>query len=183
MQLLNLLRDEESKIEQWQLKPIVQTYDLLATYDVRVTEEELDCVDAMSVKWGELVALARQTMQHLRRIGLTFRVMLLQNEGDFMAASVVFEEDYDRDGAGHQAGRRRGEAHGVPEAVQRGIKPSVAGEGLKAFQKHLWIAGRRCCGPRWTASGSRWASRTSPPAAGRCPRGPVTGRRTWSCDR
>jgi hypothetical protein len=50
LQLLNLLRDEESKIEQWQLKPIVQTYDLLATYDVRVTEEELDCVDAMSVK-------------------------------------------------------------------------------------------------------------------------------------
>ena len=81
LQLLNLLRDEESKIEQWQLKPIVQTYDLLATYDVRVTKEEQDCVDAMSVKWGELVALARQTMQHLRRIGPTFRVTLLQNMG------------------------------------------------------------------------------------------------------
>ena len=81
MQLLNQLRDEESKIEQWQLKPFVQTYGLLATYDVRVTKEEQDSVDALSVKWGELVALARQTMQHLRRIGPTFRVTLLQNMG------------------------------------------------------------------------------------------------------
>ena len=98
LQLLNLLRDEESKVEQWHLKPIVQTYDALATYDVRVTEEELDCVDAMSVKWGALVALARQTMQHLRRIGPTFRVTLLQHMKDFVAATVVFKEDYDRGG-------------------------------------------------------------------------------------
>ena len=81
MQLLNRLRDEESEIEQRRLKPFVQTYGLLATYDVRVTKEEQDSVDALSVKWGELVALARQTMQHLRHIGPTFRVTLLQNMG------------------------------------------------------------------------------------------------------
>ena len=40
MQLLNRLRDEESEIEQRRLKPFVQTYGLLATYDVRVTKEE-----------------------------------------------------------------------------------------------------------------------------------------------
>ena len=98
MQLLNQLRDEESEIEQWQLRPSMQTYGLLATYDVRVTKEEQDSVDALSVKWGELVALARQTMQHLRRIGPTFRVTLLQNMKDFVAATVVFKEDYDRGG-------------------------------------------------------------------------------------
>ena len=98
MQLLNRLRDEESEIEQRRLKPFVQTYGLLATYDVRVTKEEQDSVDALSVKWGELVALARQTMQHLRRIGPTFRVTLLQNMKDFVAATVVFKEDYDRGG-------------------------------------------------------------------------------------
>ena len=65
-------------------------------------------------------------MQHLRRIGLTFRVMLLQNMGDFMAASVVFKEDYDREGP-----------------MVRGIKPSVAEERLKAFQKQYSGASSR----------------------------------------
>ena len=50
MQLLNRLRDEESEIEQRRLKPFVQTYGLLATYYVRVTKEEQDSVDALSVK-------------------------------------------------------------------------------------------------------------------------------------
>ena len=52
MQLLNRLWGEESEIEQRRLKPFVQTYGLLATYDVRVTKEEQDSVDALSVKWG-----------------------------------------------------------------------------------------------------------------------------------
>ena len=124
----------------------MQTYDLLATYVVRVTKKEQGCMDAMSVKWGELAALARQTMQHLRRIGLTFRVMLLQNMGDFMAASVVFKEDYDREGP-----------------MVRGINPSVAEERLKAFQKQYSGASSRASPGR----GSRRSRSSTAGSSGR----------------
>ena len=39
MQLLNVLRDEESEIELCKLRPIVETYELLAHYEVRVSKE------------------------------------------------------------------------------------------------------------------------------------------------
>ena len=91
--------------------------------------QEQDLVDTIGVKWANLMALARQTMDHLRDISPQFKASLITNVQSFVAAAGTFKADYDQNGP-----------------MVCGIPPRDAVERLKKFQVSQ---GRSVLGLAW----------------------------------
>jgi dynein heavy chain len=118
MLVLEKMRIEEGKIHA-KLKPIEDTYAVLAQYGIKITKEEQEQVedDGIAYRWQQLVKLSRDTMDYLRQVGPDFKKDLLDKVKLFERDVREFKMQYDANG---------------PNA--KGIKPGEAQARLKAFQ-------------------------------------------------
>eukprot|EP00163_Fabomonas_tropica_P031142 TRINITY_DN730_c0_g2_i1.p1 TRINITY_DN730_c0_g2~~TRINITY_DN730_c0_g2_i1.p1 ORF type:complete len:4569 (+),score=1602.08 TRINITY_DN730_c0_g2_i1:399-14105(+) len=117
--MTKLLELRQCEVEmEFKIKPIEETYSMLQTYRVDLSKSGLEAVDTLAYKWQKLIHVAAQANDRLFTVHVDFKSELVDSVHNFVADVREFKADYDKEGP-----------------MVRGIKPRVAVERLKAFQR------------------------------------------------
>ena len=117
--MAKLLELRECEVEiVFRIRPIEETYALLTKHGVRLSKNELQGVDTLAYKWQKLMQLAGQAGDQLSRAHVEHKSELLRSVDAFVVDVATFKQEYDERGP-----------------MVQGIKPRVAVERLKAFER------------------------------------------------
>lgn len=97
MSSLHEIREKEAEIDN-DMKPIEDTYDLLARYDVRIPKEEIDSVAEARNAWSRLLKQANQVSDHLTAVQPSFKRELQREVKQFVPDVQSFRQEWELEG-------------------------------------------------------------------------------------
>ena len=124
MGVLREIRDKEMDMEI-QIRPIVQKYQILLTYEHLVEKEELDTVNSLQASWNKVIKKAGDVGDNLYLRQNDFRAELLANVAEFIVEVKRFRDDFIQKGP-----------------LEDKISPIEASERMRKY-KHLYMERER----------------------------------------
>jgi dynein heavy chain len=117
MGILQEIREKEAEIDN-DMKPIEETYDLLARYEVRISKEENDSIAEVRNAWSRLMKQTNDVSDHLNSVQPAFKRDLQREVKEFVSDVQSFRKDWELEGP-----------------MVAGLDPSDALERLRKFKE------------------------------------------------